>query len=146
VIGRLDGDLRGDPEPGSNAVHVNKRRRVAKVDDNCGAGANLSYQLPRKPPIVLYLVHTCQSVMFANLSCSKLERALPASRRGAPAFQIRAESDGMREKHQPRWSPNALSNSADATSTVSIGQARASSNGVAGAIDPTNSLTAMHWG
>jgi len=37
----------------------------------------------------------------------------------------------MRLKHQPRLSPHALSNSADATSTVSFGQATAGSNGVA---------------
>jgi hypothetical protein len=35
----------------------------------------------------------------------------------------------MRLKHQPPWSLHALSNSADATSTVSFGQATASSNG-----------------
>jgi len=40
-------------------VHVDKRCRVAKVDDNGGAGANVRYQLPREPPIVLYLVHAC---------------------------------------------------------------------------------------
>lgn len=59
VIGVLDGGLRGDPEPGANAVHVNERRRVAKVDDNGGASANVSYQLPREPVIILYSIHTC---------------------------------------------------------------------------------------
>jgi hypothetical protein len=72
VIGALDGRLRGDPWSGALGVHVDKRRRVAKVDDNSGAGANPSYQLPRKPPIVLYLIHICYSVL------SKLERALSA--------------------------------------------------------------------
>jgi hypothetical protein len=72
VIGALDGDLRSDPGPGANAVHVDERRRVAKVDDNGRAGANPSYQLPRKPPIVLYLIHICYSVL------SKMERALSA--------------------------------------------------------------------
>jgi hypothetical protein len=38
VIGALDGDLRRDLGPGANAVHVDERRRVAKVDDNGGAG------------------------------------------------------------------------------------------------------------
>jgi hypothetical protein len=85
-----------------------------------GAGANVGYQLPREPSIVPYLVN--------------LERALSASPRGAPSFQIRTESDRMRLKHQPRWSPHALSNRADATSAVSFGQAMASSN----ATDPTN--------
>jgi len=50
----------------------------------------------------------------------------------------------MRLKHQPPWSLHALSNSADATSTVSFGQATASSNEVAGEIDPTNPLTTIH--
>jgi hypothetical protein len=85
-----------------------------------GAGANVGYQLPREPSIVPYLV--------------KLELALSASPCGAPSFQIRTESDRMRLKHQPRWSPHALWNSADATSAVSFGQAMASSN----ATDPTN--------
>ena len=40
-------------------MHINKRCRVAKVDDNSEAGANMSDQLPREAPIVLYLVHTC---------------------------------------------------------------------------------------
>ena len=48
--------------PGANTVHVNERRRVAKVDDNGGAGANVRYQLPREPPIVLYLVHDCHKI------------------------------------------------------------------------------------
>jgi hypothetical protein len=52
----------------------------------------------------------------------------------------------MRLKHQPPWSRRALSNSADATSTVSFGQAIASSNGVVGEIDPTNPLTTIHLG
>jgi hypothetical protein len=121
-------------------VHVNKRCRVAKVDDNGGAGANVSYQLPREPPIVLYLVHTCHLVL------PKPERALSASLRGAPAFQIRTESTGMHLERQPLWSPNALSNSADATSTVSFGQAMASSNGFVVATDPTSPLTAIHRG
>jgi hypothetical protein len=64
VIGTLDGGLRSDPEPGAVAVHVNKRCRVVKVDDNCGAGANVSDQLPREAPIVGYLVHTCHSVLL----------------------------------------------------------------------------------
>ena len=64
--------------------HANKRCRVAKVDDNGGAGANVSYQLLREPPIVLYLVHTW------NLVLLKLELALSTSLCGAPAFQIRA--------------------------------------------------------
>jgi hypothetical protein len=95
VIGALDGGLRGDPWPGAVALHVNKRCRVAKVDDKGGAGTNVSYQLPREPPIVPFLVHTCHSVLL------KLELALSASLRGAPASQIRTESDGMRLKHQP---------------------------------------------
>jgi hypothetical protein len=97
-----------------------------------GAGANVGYQLPREPSIVPYLV--------------KLELALSASPCGAPSFQIRTESDRMRLKHQPRWSPHALSNSADATSTVSLGQATASSNAFVGATDPMNPLTRTHWG
>jgi hypothetical protein len=62
VIGVLDGYLRGDPGPGANAVHVNERRGVAKVDNNRGASANLSYQRPREPAIVLYSVHVCHFV------------------------------------------------------------------------------------
>jgi S-formylglutathione hydrolase FrmB len=50
-------------------------------------------------------------------------------------------SDGMRLEHQLQWSPHVLSNSDDATSTVSFGQAIASSNGFAVATDPTNPLT-----
>jgi hypothetical protein len=72
AIGALDGGLCGNPWLGADAVHVNERRCVAKVDDNGGAGTNLSYQLPRKSPIVLYLIHICYSVL------SKLERALAA--------------------------------------------------------------------
>jgi hypothetical protein len=83
VIGVLDGDLRGDPGPGANAVHVNERRGVTKVDDNGGASANVSYQLPREPAIVLYSVHVCHFVL------SRLELALSASLYGTPAFQIR---------------------------------------------------------
>jgi hypothetical protein len=49
-------------------------------------------------------------------------------------------------EHQPRWSPNAPSNSADATSTVGFGQAIANSNGFVGPTDPTNPLTAIHRG
>jgi len=139
VIGALDGGLRGNPWPGAPAVHANKRRRVAKVDDNGGAGANLGYQFPPEPPIVLYLVRACHSVL------SKLERALSASPRGA-RLSDQDGSDEMRLKPQPLWSLHALSNSADATSTVSLGQPTASSNGVAGTIDPTDPLSKPHWG
>jgi hypothetical protein len=59
AIGALDGGLRGDPKPGAVAVHVDKRCRVAKVDDNGGPSANMSDQLPREPQIILYLVHAC---------------------------------------------------------------------------------------
>ena len=59
MIGALDSGLRGDPYPGAVAMHVDKRCRVVEVDDNGGAGANVRYQLPREPPIVLYLVHAC---------------------------------------------------------------------------------------
>jgi hypothetical protein len=59
AIGALDGGLRGDPEVGAVAMHVNKRSRVVEVDDNGRASANVSYQLPREPPIVPYLVHAC---------------------------------------------------------------------------------------
>jgi hypothetical protein len=38
---------------------VRETRRVAKVDDNGGASANVSYQLPRQPAIALYPVHAC---------------------------------------------------------------------------------------
>jgi hypothetical protein len=38
-------------------VHVDERCRVTKVDDNSGAGANVSYQLLREPLIVRDLVH-----------------------------------------------------------------------------------------
>ena|ERR1700688_799859 len=56
-------------------------------------------------------------------------------------------SDGMRRKIQPRLSPHALSNSAEATSTVSRGQAIASSSGfVVGAADPANPFTNIHRG
>ena len=48
---------------------------------------------------------------------------------------------GMRLSHQLRWSPHAPSNSADATSTVSLGQATARSNAFVVATDPTNPLT-----
>jgi hypothetical protein len=53
---------------------------------------------------------------------------------------------GMRPKHQPRWSPQALSNSACAKSTVSFGQAIANSNEVVGSIGPKNPLPNVHWG
>jgi hypothetical protein len=43
VIGALDGGLRGDLQPGAVAEHVNKRCRVAKVDDNGRAGTNVNY-------------------------------------------------------------------------------------------------------
>jgi hypothetical protein len=81
VIGALDGGLRGEPRLGTAAVHVDKRCRVAEVDDNGGARANVSCQRPREPPIVPYLVHACHSVL------SKLERGLSMSLRGTPAFR-----------------------------------------------------------
>src|SRR5260370_15162159 len=62
----------------------------------------------------------------------------------APAFQNRTGAGGMRLKRQPRLSRQALSNSADATSTVSFRQAIASSNGFVGANDPTNPPTTIH--
>ena len=82
-------------------MHVDKRCRVAKVDDNGGASTNVSYQLSRERPIVLYLVHTCHSVLL------KLELTLSASLWYA-GLQIRAGSGGMRRKHQPPWSRHAL--------------------------------------
>jgi hypothetical protein len=55
-------------------VHVNKRRRVAEVDDNGGAGANVSCQLPGEPPIVTW--YTCHktpvSVVGAAPWCAGL--------------------------------------------------------------------------
>jgi hypothetical protein len=94
VIGALDGGLRGDPSPSAITVHVNKRRRVAKVDDNGGAGANMSYQLPREAPIVLYLVHTCHLVL------SKLQLVLSASLRGA---------SGLSDQDRVRWNASRAS-------------------------------------
>jgi len=61
--------------------------------------------------------------------------ALSAALIGVPSLQIMAEAVEC-TKHQPRWSPHALSNSAEATSAVSFGHAMASSN----AINPTNPL------
>jgi hypothetical protein len=116
-------------------VHVDKRYRIAEVDDNGGAGANVSYQLLREAPIVPYLVQ----------ACPKLELALPASLGAAPAFRIGMKSVAMRGRHQLRWSPHALSNSAEVRSTVNCGQATASSNGFVGASDP-NSPTIIDWG
>jgi hypothetical protein len=62
AIGALDGGLRGEPKLGAVAVHVNERCRVAKIDDNGGASANVSSQLPCESPIVPYLVHASHSV------------------------------------------------------------------------------------
>jgi hypothetical protein len=76
---------------------------------------------------------------------TKLQSALSAQLRGAPAFQNRTELEGMHLEHQPLWSPHALSNSADATSTVNCGQAIASSNGFVMAADPIDPQTAIHW-
>ena len=70
MIGALDGGLCDDPYPGAVAVHVNKRRRVAKVDDNGGASTNVRYQLPREPPIVLYLVHACHKTGISVVSAA----------------------------------------------------------------------------
>jgi hypothetical protein len=107
-------------------VHANKRCRVAQVDGS-GGGANVGYQLPREPSIALPEI--------SPLRPAKLEIALSAALCGAPALQIMTEAVECTQ-HQPRWSPHALSNSADATSAVSFGQAMASSN----ATDPTNPL------
>jgi hypothetical protein len=64
VIGAFGSGLCGDPWPGALAVHVDKRRLVAKVDDNSGTGAYVSCQLPRREsPIVLYLVNICDLVL-----------------------------------------------------------------------------------
>jgi len=92
-------------------------------------------QLPREPPIVPYLVHTL------SLSPVKVGTGVVGVARWRADLSDQAESDGMRLKHQPRRSPHALSNSDDATSTVSFGQAIASSNGFAVATDPTNPFT-----
>ena len=92
----FDGCHRGDPGPGANTVHVNECRRVAKVDDDSGAGANLSYQSPRKPPIVLYLVHICRLSLKAGTGCRHRSLAPPAS-------QIRTESGERRLKDEVCW-------------------------------------------
>jgi len=60
-------------------VAEHKLCRVARVDDNGRAGANVGYQLPREPSIVPYLVHTCHFLLV------KLELVLSASPCGAPA-------------------------------------------------------------
>jgi hypothetical protein len=52
----------------------------------------------------------------------------------------------MRLKNQPRWSCHAPSNSADAISAVSFGQAMASANRLVGATNPTNPLATVHRG
>ena len=75
-------------------MHVNKRCRVAKVADNGGVGANMSYQLPREAPIVLYLVHTCHLVL------SKLELALSESLRGA---------SGLSDQDRVSWNASRAS-------------------------------------
>jgi hypothetical protein len=74
-------------------VHVNKNCRAAKVDDNGGAGANVSYRLPRGPSIVLYLVHTCHLVL------SKLELGLSESLRRAP---------GLSDQDSVRWNASRV--------------------------------------
>ena len=87
-----------------------------------------------------------RSLRCAPASTSPLRGEVSASLRAAPVFQIRVELDKMRLKHQLPWFVHALSNSTDATSTVSFGQAIASSNGFAGAVDPTKPLTSIDWG
>ena len=52
----------------------------------------------------------------------------------------------MRLKRQTRLLPHALSNSGEATSTVSVGQVIASSNGFIGTIDPAKPLTIVRLG
>jgi hypothetical protein len=61
------------------AEPANRRCRVAKVDDNGGASANVGYQMPAGLRLFLTLVHTCYLVPV------KLELALLASPCGAPA-------------------------------------------------------------
>jgi hypothetical protein len=95
VIGALDGRLRGAPWPGALAVHVDKCRRVAKVDDNCGTGAHVSCQLPREAPIVPYLVH--------------IRHLVPTKRRcrrhSVVRQPLRSDRVGWKRlKHQARWS------------------------------------------
>jgi hypothetical protein len=95
VIGALDGGLRGDPWPGALAVHVDKRRRVAKVDDNSGTGAYVSCQLPREFPIVLYLVHI-RHMVLAKRRCR---------RHSVVRQSFRSDRVGWKRlKHQARWS------------------------------------------
>lgn len=60
--------------------------------------------------------------------------------------RFRGESDGMRLKRQTRLMRHALSNGAEATSTVSVGQAIASSYGFTVAIDPAKLLTIVRLG
>lgn len=52
----------------------------------------------------------------------------------------------MRLKRQARLMPHALSNGAEATSAVSVGQAIASSYGFIVAIDPAKLLPSSVWG
>jgi hypothetical protein len=140
VIGVLDGGLRGDPEPGANAVHVNERRRVAKVDDNGGASANVSYQLRREPPIILYLIHTL-SLSPVKARTDAVGVALWYAGLQIRIGQMECVSSISRHDHATRCRA-ALSR----RQTVSFGQAIASSNGFVGAIDPTNPLTIINWG
>src|SRR4051794_14416912 len=95
VIGALDGGLRGDPWAGALAVHVDERRRVAKVDDNSGTGAYVSYQLPREPPIVFYLVHISH-VVLTKRRCRRHAVVRQPFRSDRVSWK--------RLKHQPRWS------------------------------------------
>ena len=50
MIGALDGGFRGDPWPGTDDVHADKRCRIAKVDDSNGKtnAQGESYQLPQR--------------------------------------------------------------------------------------------------
>jgi len=60
--------------------------------------------------------------------------------------RLRAESDKVRLQRQARLLPHARSNSAEATSIVSPGQAIASSNGFMGKIDPARPFTIVRLG
>ena len=76
------------------------------------------------------------------LVAPSIERGLRSPAR--PAFQGRVRWNASQASDA--IVPHALSNSAEATSTVSVGQAIANSNGFIGRIDPAEPLTIIRLG
>jgi len=102
----------------SAVTHGRVRRR--DVNKRCASqrstiwrgGHNVSYQLPREPPIVPYLVHTCSTQSV------KLEPSAVGVARWCAGLSIRTESDECVSSIQPPWSLHAAVEQRSATSTV----------------------------